>query len=85
MGAWGWESGGGSVEMGAIFSENLFSKNFFHCMIQIISFFTLAWKHGERSDYLFCSLFSDYIFLLGREHGDGSVGVGAWEWEQFFL
>ena len=70
--------------MGAIFSENLFSKNVFHHMIQIIYFFALAWKFGERSDYLFCSLFSDYIFLLGWEHGDRSMGAGAWGSEQFF-
>ena len=33
-----------------------------------------VWAQGN--DYLFFSLFSDYIFLLGLEHG--FVGMGAW-------
>ncbi len=41
-------------------------------MIQIIKFFILVWKHRQGGDYLFRSLFSDYIFLLGQEHADGS-------------
>ena len=36
------------------------------------------------ADYLVCSLFSDYIFLWGREHGDGNLSAGTWGWEQFF-
>ena len=76
-GAWRQESGGGSVGkfLYSIFSENLFSKNVFYSMIQTVSFFTLAWKCGERSDYLVCILFFDYIFLLGQEHEDGSMGA----------
>ena len=69
---------------GSNFFLRIYFQNFlFSHMIQIIIIFTLAWKGGERSDYLFPSLFSDYIFLLGQEHGDGSLGAGAWGLEQF--
>ena len=43
---------------------------------QMIQFFLMAWKHGERNDYSFCSLFTDNIF-----RGDGSVGMGVCGWE----
>ena len=39
---------------------------------------------SEGSDYLFRGLFLDNIFLFGWDHGDGSMGAGAWGWEQFF-
>ena len=45
-----------------IFLTIYFQKTFFHHLIQVISFFMLAWKHEEGSDYLFHSLFSDLIF-----------------------
>ncbi len=47
-------------------------------MIQMILFFTLAYECRERSDYLFCILFSDYIILLGQEYGNWSVEMGMW-------
>ena len=137
----GREHGYGSLGIRAIFLDDLLSKNILHCMIQMIYFFTLAWKHGQgewlfdlksvfgqhifvraelwgrehvnesvrmgiffcrsydskqifshwhgsignRSDYLFLSLFSDYIFLLWRECGDRRVEAAVWGWEQFFL
>ncbi len=39
---------------------------------------------GKGSDYLFHCLFLDNIILFGQERGDGSMGAGAWGWEQFF-
>ena len=61
--------------MGAFFlsiiSNDLFSKKIHH-MIQII-LFTLAWKRGEGSSYLFSYLFSDLIVLWEQESGDRSV------------
>ena len=53
-------------------------------MIQMILFFTLAWKHGGGSDYLVHSLFSDLIFSWGQEHGGSDIWAGMWGWEQFF-
>ena len=41
-------------------------------MIQKI-FFTLAWKRGEGSNYLFPNLYSDLIVLWEQERGDRSV------------
>ncbi len=38
----------------------------------------------KESDYLLHYLFLDNIILFGWERGDGSVGAGAWGWEQFF-
>ena len=51
--------------------------------------------HEQGSDYLFHILYTDYIFCGDRslqmiawycrwEHGDGSMWMGAWGWEQFF-
>ena len=57
-------------------------KNYFYHMIQTISFFKLARKCGEKSDYL---LFSDNMFLLGLEHKDKIAGVQSWGSEQLFL
>ena len=48
-------------------------------MIQMILFFTLAYECREKSDYLFCILFSDYIILLGQEYGNCSVEMGVIE------
>ena len=44
---------------------------------------------GQGNDYLFFSLFSDYIFLLGLEDVDGSAGtrvnsIGCGEGSSFF-
>ena len=49
--------------MGAIFFYYLFQKNF-----TSLKFFS-HWHEsvGMRSDYLFCSLFLDYIFLMVPE------------------
>ncbi len=47
----------------------------------------ISYWHESMSmarDYLFCCPFLDHIFLLGLESWDGSVGLGAWGWEQFF-
>ena len=39
---------------------------------------------GKGKDYLIHSLFSDYIFSLGRDCGEESVWMGTWRWEKFF-
>ncbi len=54
-----------------------FQKN--HHMIQMI-FFTLAWKRGEGSNYLFPNLYSDLIVLWEQEHGDRSIWAGSCGW-----
>ncbi len=75
MGAWGREPWGreqwervelGGMVMGAIFFYYLFQK------IYITEVFS-HWHEsvGMRSDYLFRSLFSDFIFLLVPECVDG--------------
>ncbi len=64
VGMWGWEQ---------FYSGNLFSKIFFHRMIQMIYFFSLVWKCVEGSDYMSCSLFSDLTFSWGQQLGDGSI------------
>ena len=69
MGGYGQERGDGSMVSGAIFSNNLFSK-----IIDI--FFTLTWKGGERSDYMFCYLITDNIFS-----GDRNMQMGACQWD----
>ena len=72
MGAWGQELGDGSNFFLMIYFQNMFlcydSKplNFSHWHGNV----------GQRNNFLFFSLFSDYIFLLGLEHG--FVGMGAW-------
>ena len=67
-GAWGWEQ---------FFSEDLFSKHVFLCNdSKPLNFSYWCGSVGQGNDYLFFSLFSDYIFLLGLEHG--FVGMGAW-------
>ena len=55
-------------------SYDLFSKIILH-MIQMI-LFTLAWKRGKGSNYLFLNLYSDLIVSWEQERGDGSI------WEQ---
>ncbi len=72
MGAFWQDCGDGSNFFLMIYSQ----KN--HHMIQMI-FFTFAWKHGERSNYLFPYLFSYSIVSWEQEHGDRSILAGAWE------
>ncbi len=70
MGVWGWEHGGGEVGTGAMFfCPSTFKTNDFLCF-DVIQFVTLAWKGGEGSDYLFCCLFTNNIFLWGRKPAD---------------
>ena len=66
-GAWGQECGDRSN-----FWMIYYKKTFFHLLIQIV----FSHRHGsmnEGSNYLICSLFLEYLFLLGQDHGDGSV------------
>ena len=70
-GASGDEHGDDTVETGAWGREHFFTIHFQNTLIFFSSndsFFTLAWKHDQGSDYFICSLFTDYIFF-------GGVGV----------
>ncbi len=80
--AWGWEHFSRSMRMVAIFSGDLFSKK--NSPFDSNDFFTLSWKHGEGSNYLFPNLFSDLIVFWEQESGNGSVWVGALGCEQYF-
>ena len=68
MGAWGHDG-----DKSKFFWMIYFLKNFFHRMIQIISFSHWHQSMGEGSDYLIRILFLIYIFLLGQDRGDGSI------------
>ena len=68
---WGWEQ---------YFSVPIFKKKF-HCFMKMIDFSYWFGSMGNMCNYLICFLFSEYIFLLGRERGDGRVGTGEWGWE----
>ena len=67
----GWEHADESLVMGAIFKKcfSLYDSN------DLV--FSLAWKHEEGSDCLFCSLFSDLIFLSWWDHWGRSMETGA--------
>ena len=80
MGAWGPKHGDGSMgECAGVwghvdrshFFYYLLQKTFLHRMIQMLFFSHWHESVGMRIDYLFCSLFLDYIFLLVPECEDG--------------
>ena len=72
MGAWGQELGDGSNFFLMIHFQNMFLC--YDLKPLIVSH--LHGNMGQGNDYLFFSLFSDYIFLLRLEHG--FTGIGAW-------
>ena len=59
MGAWCTECGDGRI-----FYENLFSKIFFHHMIEMVYLFTLELKHGQGELlFVLLSVFGQHIFV----------------------
>ena len=75
---------GENVGLGAFF-WSIYFQIFFILWLKWFNFSHWHGSMGKGSDYLFYCLFSDNMFLLRLEHGDGSIGTGAWGWEQFFL
>ena len=84
MGEWGWEIICLVFCFQTIFPSD---KN----LIKWFNFFTLSWKRGWGSDYLFFSLLTDLISLWGRERVMGawyfihlSMWMEEWGWEITF-
>ncbi len=66
--------------MGALFSENLFSKNVF---ILYLKWFNFSHWNGSmgKGNVVLLSIFRQHVFVgageWGWESGDGSMGMGA--------